>query len=471
MSALTLSPAQSTDGHSGVWSFSTARLNWHVAELAARHGGCLLVDATRSATKRFPDALSKTLPIWAAVINAAVAQRRGLPAEGVSLPPWVAESERAAVDARLAGWVEALQGVGGDVAGLASVLAKPLRPLWLSQESPLWALPCPDPAQLPYTPLLCVSASQPLRGHGQRTAGQGLQEAEQQGFSYCPGAGDDQESWARGLTPNLFWRHREQLLRCAEGGGLEAAVDALVAAAQGAEQPGSGGARGLQLRPAPAPLRAGAMGLHDLAPRGTGLFAAAPAAPGAEALERGGVRWLGDSGLGVCSFAALAAGAAVWGRTEALLLLCEDAEAATAEAGSSLAPLPPGALLCVHVARAQADRMSLTLALPACLAFAWPVLARGGRVLVACADGCERAPAALTALLAACFQEQQQGPCEGDAPPLVRLLADPALGAKGEGVQKLQLRRWLAFLSAHHADARPTRGLLKQAFQYLRLRV
>jgi hypothetical protein len=29
-------------------------------------------------------------------------------------------------------------------------------------------------------------------------------------------------------------------------------------------------------------------------------------------------------------------------------------------------------------------------------------------------------------------------------------------------------RRWLAFVSAHHADARPTRGLLKQAFSWLR---
>ena len=44
---------KSTDGHSGNWSFSTTRLNWHVAELAARQGGCLIVDATRKG-KRFP---------------------------------------------------------------------------------------------------------------------------------------------------------------------------------------------------------------------------------------------------------------------------------------------------------------------------------------------------------------------------------------------------------------------------------
>jgi hypothetical protein len=44
---------KSTDGHTGNWSFSTTRLNWHVAELAAQRGGCIIVDATRKG-KRFP---------------------------------------------------------------------------------------------------------------------------------------------------------------------------------------------------------------------------------------------------------------------------------------------------------------------------------------------------------------------------------------------------------------------------------
>jgi hypothetical protein len=44
---------KSTDGHTGNWSFSTTRLNWHVAELAAHRGGCIIVDATRKG-KRFP---------------------------------------------------------------------------------------------------------------------------------------------------------------------------------------------------------------------------------------------------------------------------------------------------------------------------------------------------------------------------------------------------------------------------------
>lgn len=44
---------KSTDGHFGNWSFSCVRLNLHVAEACARHGGCVLVDATRRG-KTFP---------------------------------------------------------------------------------------------------------------------------------------------------------------------------------------------------------------------------------------------------------------------------------------------------------------------------------------------------------------------------------------------------------------------------------
>lgn len=44
---------KSTDGHANGPGFSSTRLNWHVAELAARRGGVAIVDATRKG-KRFP---------------------------------------------------------------------------------------------------------------------------------------------------------------------------------------------------------------------------------------------------------------------------------------------------------------------------------------------------------------------------------------------------------------------------------
>ena len=52
---------KSTDGHAGSWGFSHTRLNWHVLQLAAAHGGVVLVDATRKG-KRYPDCLLYTSP-------------------------------------------------------------------------------------------------------------------------------------------------------------------------------------------------------------------------------------------------------------------------------------------------------------------------------------------------------------------------------------------------------------------------
>lgn len=44
------------------------RLNLHVLECVGRHSGVVLVDSTRRG-KRFPDALSRTVPVWIAVVN------------------------------------------------------------------------------------------------------------------------------------------------------------------------------------------------------------------------------------------------------------------------------------------------------------------------------------------------------------------------------------------------------------------
>ncbi len=126
---------KSTDGHVGQWAFSTVRLNLHVAHLAAQHGGALIVDATRNANKGgFPDALSRTIPIWAAVLNRAVARARRVEAapaagdapagaaacapegggagaawdQGLHLPLWASRNEVQQVTARLDGWVDLL---------------------------------------------------------------------------------------------------------------------------------------------------------------------------------------------------------------------------------------------------------------------------------------------------------------------------------------------------------------------------
>lgn len=54
------------------------------------------------------------------------------------LPLWVPANERQAIEAKLDGFVERLLEIGADVRGLAAQLQKPLRPLWVSQDSLIW---------------------------------------------------------------------------------------------------------------------------------------------------------------------------------------------------------------------------------------------------------------------------------------------------------------------------------------------
>jgi len=53
-------------------------------------------------------------------------------------------------------------------------------------------------------------------GGGARGGGQG--EEWEESWCYIPGAGDDEESWARGLTPALFWAHLPASPRGRAGG-------------------------------------------------------------------------------------------------------------------------------------------------------------------------------------------------------------------------------------------------------------
>jgi tRNA A64-2'-O-ribosylphosphate transferase len=70
----------------------------------------LLVDSTRRG-KRYPDALSKTVPIWCAVINTAMTTRYNLDNWNSSLyttPKAVSRSEHSQIEAKIAEWAASL---------------------------------------------------------------------------------------------------------------------------------------------------------------------------------------------------------------------------------------------------------------------------------------------------------------------------------------------------------------------------
>lgn len=77
------------------------------------------------------------------------------------------------------------------------MLKKPLRPSWVTPDTTSTQESIPSTN---YHDIICCTASRRVFG------------AEMTEDGYIQGAGDDSEGWSNGLTPTLFWRHREQLL-------------------------------------------------------------------------------------------------------------------------------------------------------------------------------------------------------------------------------------------------------------------
>ncbi|KFY09688.1 hypothetical protein V492_05379 [Pseudogymnoascus sp. VKM F-4246] len=191
---------KSTDGHTGVWKFSTRRLNTHLLELIGTGDGCIIVDSTRRG-KRMPDALSKTIPIWCSVINRSLFPTKPEYHNLYTPPQAVSSSEHTQIAARLDDFAESFASLGIDMEPLRKHISKPIRPIWVTPES---ALPVEEQVFSDYHPIICCTASR-------RVAGGEVSEG-----GYIQGSGDDTENWAYGLTPPVFWQNSELLLSTPE---------------------------------------------------------------------------------------------------------------------------------------------------------------------------------------------------------------------------------------------------------------
>ncbi|KAK4055238.1 tRNA A64-2'-O-ribosylphosphate transferase [Microbotryomycetes sp. JL201] len=204
---------KSTDGHAGEHDFSFRRTNLALVPVVEKHGGVLLVDSTRRG-KRFPDALSKTVPLWCATMNAArlkLEPLENLPAAAKqswaengklwTLPSAVGRSEHSQIEAKIDQWADGLLASSYNLEMVRS-LAKPLRPLFVSPASQLSlqrASDFPD-----FYPVVCVSASKLASEED------GLERAG--GYTYVQGSGDDHEEWSKGLTPDVFWANEKSIM-------------------------------------------------------------------------------------------------------------------------------------------------------------------------------------------------------------------------------------------------------------------
>ena len=525
---------KSTDGHCNNWSFSGTRLNVHVAEAAARRGGCVIVDATRSTTKRFPDSFSKTVPIWAETLNRAVrdARRRGADrdvfspeddaawdvfssAAGASFPPWVGERERERIRDLLPLFSERLRAVSPDLSRLVQTLKAPLRCVWVSRETAeRGGLPLLQKTQTKtnrdedfvkaFTPVVLVSASSPMQWHGERRVG-----CDGRSFAYVPGAGDDEESWARGLKPDAFWRRRNFILAEGPNGCVDRVDDVVFSTTSDSlAERGLGFAKISSAsratrseritlnskRSIPAWEIAGSSDARRAAGgclSGAGRAAAA-AALGATlgAVRDGAVRVLyerrfededdpssssSSSGLPSVYLRGIALGSVkalekeeTWWRARAVLFV-GDAELPPIIADGVSKKTPPfdAPFLRLDARAHKTARSDLFDALPEALAFIEkhaPFKEDDDDddekyVLVACNDGADHCAGVAVARAVAAelflknkITDDESGETRKEPAPLVT---------------KDCVRRRLAAVSARHPEASPTRGTLKQVFNYL----
>uniref|UniRef100_A0A7S1FT95 Uncharacterized protein n=1 Tax=Corethron hystrix TaxID=216773 RepID=A0A7S1FT95_9STRA len=256
---------KSTDGHCGTWNFSLKRLNLHVVDVLASSpsGACFLVDA--SARKIMPDSISRTIPMWACVLNrivfryrnemAAVASEAASAAdeeEGVApkgredvegedwdmelhLPPHVVgEEERKAMISVVEERVRSLYDSGAVVnpARLVATMRLPLRPFWVvhgdeerlgdrvvNMNKILRREDC--------LAVVCISCSNFGLARQQISPPESLSAT--QPFQYVPGASDDHELWSRGLDPIVFRDNADKIL-CEDNAGLEINLDDVIKA-------------------------------------------------------------------------------------------------------------------------------------------------------------------------------------------------------------------------------------------------
>lgn len=161
-----------------------------------------------------PDALSTTIPIWCTVLNLILLPNNPLSSK-LFLPPSSPASTHSQIAALIPSFLSSLKELN---LTLPTSLTKPLRPLWITQDS---SLPNPpdsdddDDDAMPnvedqgvifqdYRPIICCTASRRVIGS----------EVDEGG--YIQGAGDDTENWAMGLTPDVFWANTTAFLSAPE---------------------------------------------------------------------------------------------------------------------------------------------------------------------------------------------------------------------------------------------------------------
>ncbi|TVY84622.1 Uncharacterized protein LSUE1_G001513 [Lachnellula suecica] len=194
---------KSTDGHTGVWKFSSRRLNLNLVETIGKNDGCIIIDSTRRG--------KNDTHMVQRYKSGPVSYRTPLP-RFIHPPQVVSNTEHAQIFSLLQSFEKALKSLGVPLDVYKKQISKPLRPIWVTPDSDIASSPL---VFEDFHPVICCTVSR-------RVAGGEFSEG-----GYIQGAGDDTENWAHGLTPRVFWANRESLFSTPEA-DLPDLISALV---------------------------------------------------------------------------------------------------------------------------------------------------------------------------------------------------------------------------------------------------
>lgn len=407
----------------------------------------MIVDSTRKG-KRFPDSMSKTIPIWTCVLNRAIrnhlsktndvsplneGETRQVSVDWdcyLHLPLWVSKTERDKVENRLEEWTQQLDASGADIASLAACLKKPLRPLWISQKTVIWLNEVPDHDSWDFTPIILVSASS-------STGFTHIRTTSEHSWNYIAGAGDDEESWARGLSPNLFWNNAHDIIEsgpdlCNQKVAEILEKDRVYRAQRGQNAP--------QVIVKPTKLADGSAHLlHKQSPFCLGITKMENVPNSHD--EHCAISWLGSTNLAVGTSEAAA------NLSNVDCILNCDKESITVSRPYT------EAYLHLPVLTSKFDRFSLLNNLPSAVNFAKLNLSKGKRLLICCHNGEDISICVCLAILISLFDDG--GTFDGG-----KFFSETS-------ITKLEMRRRLVLICRFAVNARPSRGNLKQVFSFL----
>lgn len=398
--------------------------------------------------------MSKTIPIWTCVLNRAIQRYRRMAHENGSieckdenlshanngttkepfidwdcslhLPLWVSKTEKASIEDCLGEFTYRLEESGADIASVAASLRKPLRPLWISQKSVIWLNEVPDHDSWNFTPIILVNASSPNGFLQQRTS-------SEFSWNYIPGAGDDEESWARGLTPVLFWNLVYDLINsgpdmCNQKVAEIVEKDRVYRAQRGQDAP--------QIS-VKSQQSSGSNRHHELSLCSHFENIKLGASPSMK--DDSAVSWLGLTNVAVGTTQLAATSPSV-----DCILNCNK---------ELLSVDPSYAYLHIPTVGSKFDRFSLLNNLPLAVKFARSNLIQGKSLLVCCCDGEDISVCVCLAILISLFNE------EGSF--------DNGKSFSEAQITKEDMRRRLVFMCKFSTNARPSRGNLKQVFSFL----